>query len=329
MGAHRDQTDVAMPLTARLMIGSDGQQSRIFPLRAGVRLHGDRIIAGDIAELRGQIGDQFAIAFLLIRRCEGVDGRKLRPAQRHHFRRRVQLHGAGAKRDHRPVQRQIAVREATHVAHHLGLGPVHVEDRMRQIFRLAVHVLRHPVLGAEIVICAHDAKGTPDRLDGLGARGLIDRDPHTGFTHATQVDALINGGFHHRRLQRADIHGDGVKERLWVDFEASFLKTFGQTHGLAVNALRDRLQPFGAVEDRIHRRHDRQQRLRGADVGGRLFAANMLFAGLKRQAVGFVAVRVDRHADDAARHVAFISVLGRHIGRVWSPCAHRHAKTLG
>ena len=46
------------------------------------------------------------------------------------------------------------------------------------------------------------------------------------------------------------------------------------------------LQPFGAVIDRVHRGDDRQQHLRGADVGGRLFAADMLLAGLQRQPIG-------------------------------------------
>ena len=46
--------------------------------------------------------------------------------------RRVQLHGAGAKWDHGAVQRDIAPRETTHIAHHLGLRVIALEYRVGQ-----------------------------------------------------------------------------------------------------------------------------------------------------------------------------------------------------
>jgi hypothetical protein len=45
-----------------------------------------------------------------------------------------------------------------------------------------------------------------------------------------------------------------------------------------------RAQPVGAVVDGVHRGHHGQQHLRGADVAGRLLAADVLLAGLQRQA---------------------------------------------
>ena len=62
---------------------------------------------------------------------------ELRPGDRHHLDRRVELHGAGAERDHRPVERQVAIGEAAHVAGDLGLGAVEVEDRMGEIGAVA------------------------------------------------------------------------------------------------------------------------------------------------------------------------------------------------
>ena len=49
-----------------------------------------------------------------------------------------------------------------------------------------------------------------------------------------------------------------------------------------MHALGDGPQTFGAVEDRVETGHDRQKRLRGANVGSRLFAADMLLARLQR-----------------------------------------------
>jgi hypothetical protein len=46
-----------------------------------------------------------------------------------------------------------------------------------------------------------------------------------------------------------------------------------------------RLRPARAVIGRVHSGHNRQQHLRCADVAGRLLAADVLLARLKRQAI--------------------------------------------
>jgi hypothetical protein len=52
-----------------------------------------------------------------------------------------------------------------------------------------------------------------------------------------------------------------------------------------MDAARDALEPARTVIHRVHRRHHREQHLRGADVGGRLLAANVLLARLQREPV--------------------------------------------
>ena len=71
--------------------------------------------------------------------------------------------------------------------------------------------------------------------------------------------------------------------------------------GVAVHAACDGGQPLGAVVAGVHGRHDRQEHLRGADVGGRLVAADVLFAGLQGEAVGVGAISVLGHPDQPAR----------------------------
>ncbi len=83
------------------------------------------------------------------------------------------------------------------------------------------------------------------------------------------------------------------------------------------------------MEHRIERRHDRQQRLRGADVRRRLLAADVLLARLERQPVGLVAARVDRHADDPPGHRALEGVAAGHVGGVRPAKAHGHPEPLG
>ena len=66
-----------------------------------------------------------------------------------------------------------------------------------------------------------------------------------------------------------------------------------------VDAFGDGANAVRAVIDGVHRRHVGQQRLRRADVGRRLLAADVLLAGLQRHAIRGLALRIDGHADDA------------------------------
>ena len=81
----------------------------------------------------------------LIGRCQRVNARKFRPRDGLHLGRRVQLHGARTQRNHRPIQRQVLIREAAQVAHHLSFGAVLVEDGVL-----------HVVVGAQQ--CIRDTK---------------------------------------------------------------------------------------------------------------------------------------------------------------------------
>ena len=70
-------------------------------------------------------------------------------------------------------------------------------------------------------------------------------------------------------------------------------KAAGVFAGAVMHTLGDALQALGAVKNRIHRCHHRQQRLRRADVRRRLFAADVLLARLHGEPVGLVAARID------------------------------------
>ena len=107
------------------------------------------------------------------------------------------------------------------------------------------------------------------------------------------------------------------KKRLRLHLEPQALQPLRQPHRLAVDALRDRPQPLRPVKHRIHRRHHREQRLRGADVRGRLLPPDMLLARLQAQPVRPVAARVDRDPDDPPRH--------RPLQRVPAPPCRPHA----
>ncbi len=237
----RYQADVAMCVAVGDMIGADREQTGIFTLGTRVRLHRDRIITGDRAELLRQVFDQMLIAECLVGRHEGMDFRKLRPGDRQHFRCRVELHRAGAEGDHRAVERQIAIGEAAHVARHLALGAVHVKDRMGEIGAGAQQFLRQAVVRFEFLDLEIAAEGAPDGLERDRPRTFVETDADPGRSDLAKVYLLGHGGFEDDALQLADFDGDRIEEDIRFDGIAELFQSHGKPHRLLVHALGDRL----------------------------------------------------------------------------------------
>ena len=123
-------------------------------------------------------------------------------------------------------------------------------------------------------------------------------------------------------------HRHRVEERAGEHLDSPVAQTVGERPGVPVGATGDRGEPGGAVPDRIHAGHHREQDLRGADVGGRLLAPDVLLAGLQRQPVCGVAGGVDGDADEAAGHLPLEALPDRHVARVRTPEAHGDAEPL-
>ena len=102
----------------------------------------------------------------------------------------------------------------------------------------------------------------------------------------------------------------------------------GERAGQQAHPLGDASDAGRAVVDAVHRGHDGQQHLGGADVARRLLAADVLLAGLQRQAVGRLAVGVLRDADESAGQLAGVLLAAGHERRVRPAVAHRHAEPL-
>ena len=126
----------------------------------------------------------------------------------------------------------------------------------------------------------------------------------------------------------ADLNRDGVEEGLGLDDGAVLAQAGGEGGGRQVHPLRDGMEALGAVEDGVERRHDREQRLGGADVGRGLLAANVLLTGLESQSVGAVAVGVLRDTDEPAGHDPLERICAGEEGGVRPAEAHRDAEAL-
>ena len=84
---------------------------------------------------------------------------------------------------------------------------------------------------------------------------------------------------------------------------------------------------------RSHQRHINgcsgdHQSLIGADIGGRLGAADMLFTCLKRQDEPWLSILVRRTADNTSRHLAHQRLLASHETEIGSAARQRNSQWL-
>jgi hypothetical protein len=128
----RDEAHIAMPFAATCVIGLDHEQTRVLALGAGIGLQRHGGVARRHAQHVFEIGDDRGVAFGLVGRGKRMQGPEFRPGHRNHFRRRVELHRARAQRNHRAVERDVAVGEPAQIAQHLRFGVIAVEGRVRE-----------------------------------------------------------------------------------------------------------------------------------------------------------------------------------------------------
>ena len=329
VGGLGDQAHVAPGLAAGGVVVPDREQPGELALRPGVGLQRYRVVSGDLGQGVLQPVDQLQVARGLLVRGERVQLGELRPADRLHLGGRVQLHRAGAQRDHRPVERDIEVGQPPQVPQHRGLAAVGVEHRVGQELAVPPQPGGQHVgsIGHEVAIAPGERRHHLPQLR-LG-RGLVAGDLHRVRPRRVQVVAGRAGPG--RRLGGAagHEHPDGVEEAVTARCESVVFERAGEDRRAPVHAARDRGQAARAVVGRVHRRDHRQQHLRRADVAGRLLPADVLLAGLQREPVRGVAVRVDRDADQPARQLALERVADADVARVRPAEAHRHAEPLG
>ena len=132
---------------------------------------------------------------------------------------------------------------------------------------------------------AHDLLHVVDR------GRLVERDAD-GVLRVQEIDAGGLGGLSHDggigplHAQRVEVRRVGLAQ------PGVGQRVLESTREM-VDAFRDRANAGRAVEDRIHRRDVGEERLRRADVRGRLFAADVLLSGLQRHAICALAAGVN------------------------------------
>ena len=162
-----------------------------------------------------------------------------------------------------------------------------------------------------------------------GRGRLVAGDRHVVGVHPPDVDAAALGLGLHRGGPVRDMRQHGVEEAVVHHVDAGRTQAGGQRSGVTVHPPGDPGQALRAVVAGVHRRHHRQQHLRGADVGRRLVAADVLFAGLQRQPVRRRPIAVDRHPDQPAGQLAGVLGVHRQEAGVRAAESHWHTESLG
>ncbi len=116
---------VAMP-------GADDHQAGELALGARVRLQPHGREAGDVAQRGLEARDDLGVAGGLVGGRERMHAPELRPRHRLHVGRGVQLHRAGAERDHRGVEADVLALERLQETHHRRFRVIAVEHRVRE-----------------------------------------------------------------------------------------------------------------------------------------------------------------------------------------------------
>ncbi|TFB01085.1 hypothetical protein CCMA1212_006819 [Trichoderma ghanense] len=359
VSGHGDQADVALGAGLLLVILADGPETGEFTLSTRVGLQGRAVHAGQGSQLgRGGIKESLVALGAAVGRVR-VNVGYVFQTNKLHLRGAVELHGAGAEGNHGVDQGQILGLKVVHVAQHLRLAVVRVEDGvgeelglssnrrwealdelLRRLRKSLLPVLGgHVEVGVAVVLVGHRLEGLDDadvELEGEG--GGHGQDKLVGLPGLAAANALIhqlatqgpadNGVF--------KVEGDGVGQDLAVgidgagrDVEAVVLGG-GLDHAGVPEVVDGHLpQLLGAVVDGVHGRHVGQESLRGADVAGGLFASDVLLSGLQSQTEGLVSSAILGHANQAARQTSLAALLNSHEGGMRPSVAQGNTESLG
>ena len=169
-----------------------------------------------------------------------------------------------------------------------------------------------------------------DRVEVARLGGLVEGDPDVRAVVA-EIEPRGFGRLPDTgdRGDVADIHAQRVEVGGVALRDAEQRQPRLERDRLAVDPAGDGREPLGAVVHGIERGDVGEERLRGADVRGRLLAADVLLARLDRHPVGGLAVPIDGHADQAAGHLADVGVARGEERRVRTAVAERDAEALG
>ena len=191
-------------------------------------------------------------------------------------------------------------------------------------FAIAAQLVRKAGSG---VALRRGAKRAEQPVEHLGRACLVEA-CGDGAINAAKVEAGFQCGRDKFVAVFGRFDGDGVEELVMAHAATGGAHRRGKPAGQAVRVAGDPFQPFRTVPQGVETGHHGQKHLRRADVRGRLFAADMLLAGLKGKTIGHAAGAVLADADKSPRDRTLMRGAAGKERRVRAAIAERHAETL-
>ena len=205
------QHHIAVLLAACVMMRTNHHETGVFPLRARVGLERHRRETGDLAERGFHVAHDFGVTLGLVSRDKRMNAAELRPGDRQHLTRRVELHRAGPERDHGRIEPDVLPFEASDVPHHLGFRPVGSEHRVRHecaraTYGRGVVVSRNRPRMRKVANEACTREDTDDVADVRHRHRLVERYADCFGVDVSEVDACGDRTSTHRFHSRWDLH---------------------------------------------------------------------------------------------------------------------------
>ena len=327
-----NEAHIAVRIAARKVVRTDHEQARVLALRASVGLQRNRRKAGHRLQPFLQPRKHFRVTLRLVRRRKGMQARKARPRNGRHLRRRIQLHGAAAQRDHCGCERKIFRLQAVDVAQQFRFRVIAGEHRMLHKFGGALQFgweCCRFAGGCLVQVCSATAKRLHHLLQVRIGDRFVQRNAHAAIAKVAQVHTVrARRRQHLGNSPQMRAHTQRVKEVCCMQLASHCLQRCRQVCSLRVNTGGNALKSLRAVVNSVHGRSHSQQHLRRAQVAGGLLAPDVLLACLQCQPHGGLPVGIARDTNNAARQVALVILARGHECRMRPAKAQRYAQAL-
>mmetsp|Transcript_17577 Transcript_17577/g.68183 ORF Transcript_17577/g.68183 Transcript_17577/m.68183 type:complete len:216 (-) Transcript_17577:1276-1923(-) len=213
------------------MIGRDAAQAGVLSACTRIGLEGDVVKTGHFHQQAAEVVDHLCVALCLVAGNEGMDVVDRGPGNGLHLGGRVQLHRAGAERDHRSGERDVLLRQLVHVPLHLQLRMVRVEHWVSEVRRVAhelqVRCVRvsalEELLDRRYFVLPEGLECLEDLLHVLRRRGLVQRERGARTIEHSQIEPIVAGGSSNLLCIDA-VHTDGIEEVIVGHIEAHGLQ---------------------------------------------------------------------------------------------------------
>jgi hypothetical protein len=343
---NRDKADLSLISITSLVVSLDTAKTSKLTLCTRVGLKSGSVHTSDLRQVFGERADESLVTRSLLNGGEGVDVVDTRVGNRKHLGCGVELHCAGAKRNHGVNEGDILGLEVVDVSKELGLGVVLVEDRLLEVAGLSLERSRDLVIEegslirrkSRLELGLRNAKGLNEVTEALKGDTLVKREANLVLSNTAKVNVLrlsvlVNLGNGLRRSLESDSIEKNrtiLAETLSVKLELALLKDQALSKtGLAPDILSNGLETLRTMVDSVESRHVGKKSLSSADIAGGLLTTNVLLTSLESQAKSRLAETILGNTNETTRNLALVLLRCSEESSMGTTVTERNTEALG